>query len=133
MSTSFTHPWLAIAACAMALTIGSSFHYAHAGVGSSQAATATGMAIDQPATRDNKTKMAACKRLPLSERGTCEAQAGYGQAVMSRSLTPAQQAALDRENDRYKKAAAECGRLPVSDRTMCMSQAGSDRTLAALQ
>jgi len=50
---------------------------------------------------------------------------------MHRSLSPAQQKALDRENARYKSALAACSRLPVSERTRCASRAGDDRKLAA--
>jgi len=132
MSTSFRYPWLALAASAFALMIGSAFQYAHA-AGSTPQSAMTGTTIDQSATQANKKEMAACKQLPLSDRGTCEAQAGYGQAVKSRSLSSSQQAALDRENARYKEAVAACKRLPVSDQTICISRAGSDRNLAAMK
>jgi hypothetical protein len=73
----------------------------------------------------------ACDKLPSSQRGICQQQAGLGQHSMQKSLTPAQQQALAHESARYRKASDACKRLPGSERTTCMSRAGEDATLAA--
>ena len=113
----------------LALAIGAAYGSAHAAVNSSHPQVAT--AIDQAASATTHGEMTACKKLPLSQRGICADQAGYGQPVMRHSLSPAQRKALGQENARYEAAVAACKRLPVSERTTCVSNAGVDTTLAA--
>jgi hypothetical protein len=116
----------------LVLAAAAAWSSAHA-TGDSSQQHATGALTDQAASVTTRSEMAACKTLPLSQRGICADQAGYGQPVMRRSLSPAQQQALDREKVRYEAAVAACKRLPASDRTTCMSQAGIDTNLAALK
>jgi hypothetical protein len=101
---------LPFAIAAFALSLGGAWASAHA---------ATGQDV------------AACGKLPASERGICEQEAGYGQRNMQQPLTPAQQQAIARESAQYRKATAACKRLPSSERTTCMSRAGDDAMLAA--
>ena len=129
MSDAQKYPWLAAVATAFALTIAGAWQTAHAATPSGTG----GAAIDQPKSRETHRAMTECKTLPLSDRGICADQAGYGQKVMMRSPSANQQAAVDRENARYKAAMKECGRMPVSDRGICASQAGDDRKLAAME
>lgn len=145
MTSAFRYPWVAIGATAIAVMTAGFFQSAHAAgtsvessqsvatVDSSQSATASGMAIDQAATDANRQAMTACKKLPPSERGTCADEAGYGAPAIHRSLSPAQQTAIDREDARYERAMAACSRLPLSERTTCASRAGDDSTLAPMK
>jgi hypothetical protein len=105
-------PLLSLAIAALALAMGGAWGSAHAAT---------------------SPEMAACARLPSSERGICQQKAGYGQPDMQKPRTPAQQQAIDRESARYKQAAAACKRLSSSERTTCMSRAGDDVALAAGQ
>ena len=120
------------AVASLLLAAAAAWSSAHAATDSQQQ-HATGAVIDRAASGATGREMAACKTLPLSQRGICADQAGYGQPVMRQSLSPAQQQALDREQARYKAEVAACNRLPVSDRTTCMSQAGLDTNLAAMR
>jgi len=145
MTRAIQYPWVAFGAAAIALMIAGVFHPAHAAdtavdapqsataVNSPQSAAVSGTAIDQAATDANRREMAACKKLPQSERGICAEEAGYGAPAMHRSLSPAQQAALDREDAHYETAMAACSRLPLSERTTCASRAGNDRALAPVK
>src|SRR5437868_15283754 len=51
--------------------------------------------VDQSASAAAAAAMAACSQLPLSQRGICQDQAGYGQPVLRRTMSRAQQAALN--------------------------------------
>jgi hypothetical protein len=104
------HSLLPFAIAAFALALGGAWGSAHAATGHDAA---------------------ACGKLPASQRGICQQEAGFGQHSMQKSLTPAQKQALASESERYKKASDACKRLPGSERTTCMSRAGEDATLAA--
>ena len=123
-------PFLPFVLASLALAIGVAYGSAHAAVDASHHQAAT-VALDQAASATTRSEMAACKKLPLSQRGICADQAGYGQPVMRHSLSPAQRKTLGQENARYEAAMAACKRLPVSERTTCVSIAGVDTTLAA--
>jgi hypothetical protein len=119
--------------CRSIVAIGS-FVFAATIAGAAGAAESPGgndAVIDQSQSAANKAAMAECNKLPLSERDTCADQAGYGKPTVKAVLTPAQQAAIDRENDAYKRASDACKKMTLSRQTTCMSNAGKDQQLAA--
>ena len=65
--------------------------------------------------------VAACGRLPLSERGICKVQPHEAKVV---SITEAQRNEMNADDARYRARLASCGRLPISERTTCASEAG---------
>ena len=127
-----SHSFLVFGLTTFALAAAGAWTAAHAAVESPQQHATTAV-IDQAASAANRNAMAACQKLPLSDRGICAEEAGYGQPVLRHLRSPAQQKVLDQENARYEAAVAACKHLPVSERTTCVSNAGIDTTLAAMK
>jgi hypothetical protein len=88
----------------------------------------------QAAVDPSESSIAACSRLPLSERGICKQEALSAAPMAQRTpgttaLNGPQRAALKSENERYRARLAACNRMPLSERTTCVSTAGIDATL----
>jgi hypothetical protein len=74
-----------------------------------------------------KTAIAACGKLPLSERETCksEAQARYDPALTPAPHPGTNESIVAALHARYKEAMAACARLPISERNTCTAQAAA--------
>ena len=89
-------------------------------------------AVDPAATAAQQKKMAACKSEFSSLKDICQSEAGWGQPVMSESLSPEQQQAVASEVSRYRTAVAACNGLLGNNRAMCVSRAGTPSTLTGV-
>lgn len=73
---------------------------------------------DTFAVSPTPTTIAACNKLPVSQRGMCKSQVGWSQTM------PASGAINQTASARTASAMKECKSLPVSDRGVCQEQAG---------
>ena len=64
-------------------------------------------------------RIAACGRLPLSERGICKDQAVLSAPSGAQGLSAEDQRTLAASNAAYDRAVADCNRLPLSERGIC--------------
>jgi hypothetical protein len=90
---------------------------------------AQGAAVDQSATTAQQKKMAACKSEFSSLKDICASEAGWGQPVMSESLSPEQRQAINDETSRYRTAVAACNGLLGNNRPICVSRVGTPSML----
>jgi hypothetical protein len=95
----FPRSFLSLGLATVAFAIGTASPFAYAAT------------EDQTATATQKQKMAACKSEMASLRDMCASEAGWGQPVMSESLSPEQQQAVANEVARYRAAVAACNTL----------------------
>lgn len=107
---------------------------------------------DQAALAKVTAEVAACGKLPLSERGICKAEAvaNYDQYAAKPAISDAERSArlstqaksyqersigereaMDKEMRRYQAALAKCARLPLSERGICKSEAGTPEVLVS--
>jgi hypothetical protein len=75
--------------------------------------------------------VAACSRLPLSERGICKAQGASGTSVAQRGMLPGDRRAPMPADAASAKALAACNRLPLSERGICSINARGANYAAA--
>jgi hypothetical protein len=117
-----SRPLIALGVATASLVIGTASPFA-------AAATTT---VDQTATATQQRKMAACKSEMSSLRDICASEAGWGQPVMSESLSPEQQQAVAVEVSRYRTAVAACNGLLGNNRPICVSRAATPSVLQGM-
>ncbi len=85
--------------------------------------------VGQAADDSFDAQIAACGRLPLSERGMCKSEvvANSGQFNAEPATSDVVREDHAAWEARFERALAECRRLPLSERGICRSNAGLDQ------
>lgn len=75
-------------------------------------------------------RVSVCDKSRADQRADCVQRARNDYAGMDPSLSPAQKAAMERENARYQAAITKCMKLGyTSERNTCLEEAGNDPNL----
>ena len=85
--------------------------------------------VGQAADDSFDAQIAACGRLPLSERGICKSEVVANSGPLNAGRATSYAIREDRAawEARFERALAECSRLPVSERGTCRSNADLDQ------